>query len=99
MFYNRIDVRFANIFLFLLLMVSLYFIFSKYGIMRQVNDSQQHLSTKTQKSQMLQTQNAQKKHDNSLLNDEQNIDPDMLEELNRRLFNTHKEDEIQVPLD
>ena len=98
MFFYVNIVRLVNISLVLLLMGSLYLIFGESGIMRKKNDAQQHLNTQTQKLQMLQKQNAQKEHNISLLQGN-NMDLDMLEEQNRRLFNTHKEDEIQVILD
>ena len=98
MFFYVNIVRLVNIGLVLLLMGSLYLIFGESGIMGKKNDAQQHLNTQTQKLQMLQKQNAQKEHNISLLQGN-NMDLDMLEEQNRRLFNTHKEDEIQVILD
>ncbi len=98
MFIDSYLVRAVNILLVFGIMFLLYgIVFGESGVLRK-NALQQQLYTEKQRLSMLKQDNLQKEHRISLLR-ENNMDLDMLEEQNRRLFNTSKQGEIQVVLD
>ncbi len=98
MFNNVALMRFINFVLVLFIVFLGYgLLFGDSGLLYK-KDLQHQLSVDKQKLQILQQDNQQSRHRNSLLW-EDSIDIDMLEEQNRRLFNTHKDGEIQLLLD